>query len=96
MLIGRVSGLICQVSLRRIPCIYSRLRQESKGSIAQKQPVQTLYGLSNQIVPRACFPDGIRVSNRPGYNLIDKPVQNLYGLVLAIAATFDSCCNRLY
>jgi hypothetical protein len=60
----------------------SGLRKEWKGSIAQKQVVQTLYGLSNQIVPRACFPDGIRVSNRPGYKLIDTPVQILYGLVL--------------
>ena len=61
----------------------SRLRQELQGSVAQKQPVQTLYGFSNQIVPRACFPDGIRVSNLPlGNNLIDKPVQSLYGLVL--------------
>jgi len=51
------------------------------GSIAQKQPVQNLYGLSNQTVPQACFPDGFRVSNL-GTKLIDKPVQSLYGLVL--------------
>ena len=48
----------------------------------KKQPVQTLYDFSNQIVPRACFPDGIRVLHLLGYKLIDKPVQNLYGLVL--------------
>ena len=50
--------------------------------LLKKQPVQTLYGFSNQIVPRACFPDGIRVSNLPGVQLIDKAVQSLYGLVL--------------
>ena len=38
---------------------YSRLRQESKARLLKKQPVQTLYDFSNQIVPRACFPDGI-------------------------------------
>ena len=30
-----------------------------------------------------------------GYNLIDKPVQSLYRLVLQSRPHFDSCCNRL-
>ena len=64
--------------------------------LLKKQAVQTLYGLSNQIVPRACFPDGIldlrRGSVFPiarGYKLIDKPVQSLYGLVLQSRPHFD-------
>ena len=34
-----------------------------RARLLKKQPVQTLYDFSNQIVPQACFPDGIRVSN---------------------------------
>ena len=40
-----------------------------RARLLKKQPVQTLYGFSNQIVPRACFPDGIRVSNLPGVQI---------------------------
>ena len=36
---------------------------------SKSSPSQTLYGFSNQSVPRACFPDGIRVSNLPGVQI---------------------------
>ena len=40
-----------------------------RARLLKKQLVQTLYDFSNQIVPRACFPDGIRVSNLLGVQI---------------------------
>ena len=43
--------------------------RNGRARLLKKQPVQTLYDFSNQIVPRACFPDGIRVSNLLGVQI---------------------------
>ena len=52
------TSVICQV-------LSEFCDRNRRDRLLKKQPVQTLYGFSNQIVPRACFPDGIRVSNLP-------------------------------
>jgi len=77
---GLGKGLIseCEYNLKSFGCCLLQDVVIKGVSFPQlKQPVQTLYGLSDQIVPKACFPDGIRVSNRPGTKLIHKPEHSM-------------------
>ena len=48
----------------------------------KKEPVQTLYGFSNQIVPERVSRTGSVFPIFRRYKLIDKAVQSLYGLLL--------------
>ena len=57
-------------------------RQEWRWPL-QNQPVQTLYWIVNQIVPRSIGnTDPVR-KTRPWYNVIGQAVQSLYGRLLS-------------
>ena len=67
--VGRGGGARHLLSYPGTGHVVQSIATGMKGSMLKKQPVQTLYDFSNQIVPRACFPDGIRVSNLLGVTI---------------------------